>query len=494
MNFTKSRLRPPVGPLTFLLLAASFQLIAQDDSTTRNGPSGLSGGWITGPASNPLSFLNGPAYRTFGSATPYDFRDLRPVSHLDEILPAWLSFGAEERFRFEGYRNGNFKLGNDDSYFLNRFRFQVNLQLKPWLRVTSQVQDSRPFAERGPLGPPNQNNWDLKLAYLEIGNPEKYGVSLRVGRQLINFNNTLLANSEWRNQGRSYDAVAANLHHGRYRLGIIAASVVIPLASGISHHRGGNNIYGLYGAIDNPIRNSTLEPFVLWRVQPAVPVESDGRARTGKQSMHAYGLRFKEKATGSLDYSAEAVVERGSDGPNDIRAWGATAGLAYQTPFARIRPRVFVQYDYASGDNAPSDGVHRTFDTIYPTAHDRFGILDLFGWQNIQAIRAGVTIIPRRRWSVTTQFLDFWLACAADGVYNSSGSSIARDLNGRPGTHIGREADIYTWHEINQHMNVGVGFGRLRAGEFLLNTTSSRDYSGYYVAINFKDAGRSEVR
>ena len=39
--------------------------------------------------------------------------------------------------------------------------------------------------------------------------PEKHWISLRVGRQLINYNNTIIANSEWRNQGRSYDAVVA---------------------------------------------------------------------------------------------------------------------------------------------------------------------------------------------------------------------------------------------------------------------------------------------
>ena len=67
---------------------------------------------------------------------------------------------------------------------------------------------------------------------------------MRVGRQLINYNNTIMANSEWRNQARSYDAVVANLHYDRFRLGIFAASAVIPMDEGISHHQEGNNIYG----------------------------------------------------------------------------------------------------------------------------------------------------------------------------------------------------------------------------------------------------------
>jgi hypothetical protein len=96
----------------------------------------------------------------------------------------------------------------------------------------TQVQDARPFMQKPPWGPPNLNAWDLKLAYAEFGDPEKHWISVRVGRQLINYNNTIIANSEWRNQGRSYDAVVANLHYNRYSLGLFAASVVVPLAEG----------------------------------------------------------------------------------------------------------------------------------------------------------------------------------------------------------------------------------------------------------------------
>ena len=89
---------------------------AQDDVTTQNAASAYTGGYITGPASNPLSFLNGPAYRTSGPTAPYDFPDFAPASLLNQQLPGWISFGWEERFRYEGYHNSGFKLNNNDSY------------------------------------------------------------------------------------------------------------------------------------------------------------------------------------------------------------------------------------------------------------------------------------------------------------------------------------------------------------------------------------------
>lgn len=482
---------PKIAILLFLFLA-SMRVNAQDDVTTQNGSNAINGGWITGPASNPLSFLNGPAYRTYGSKMPYDLPDLRPASQIDSKLPRWINLEAEERLRLEGYTNGSFKQENDDSYWLNRIRFQIDLYLNRWTSLTAQVQDSRPFLQKPPIGPPNENRWDLKEAFVQVGDPEKHWMSLRVGRQLINYNNTLIANSEWRNQGRSYDAAIINLRHDGYRLGIFAASVVVPQASGISPHQEGNNIYGLYGGIENIVPNSVLEPFVLWRVQPSVAVETTSSTKTGKQNMKVYGLRFKARTVETLDYSVQAVLENGADGPNPIRAWGVTGGAGYQFDPVPWSPRLFAQYDFASGDSNPTDGTHRTFDTIYATAHDRFGMLDLFGWQNIKSYRAGATVVPRHRWTVTLQYLNSWLAAPKDAAYSSSGGSISRDLGGQSGTHLGEEADIYSWYEFNRHVNIGAGFGAFGAGRFIEMSKMIHFCSGPYFTINFKDAGRAE--
>jgi len=484
--------RLSAAAILFFVFSLPAALCAQDDVTTQNASSALDGGWITGPASNPLSFLNGPANRTFGSTLPYDFQDFRPVYDLDEHLPKWINFEAEERFRFEGYENSGFKEGNDDSYFLNRFRYQADLRFGSWFKFESQVQDARPFLENPPIGPPNENRWDLKLAYVEIGEPEKHWFSLRVGRQLINYNNTLIADSQWRNQGRSFDAAVVNMQASRYHLGVFAASAVVPLASGISHHQEGNNIYGGYGRIENLAPHSSLEPFFLWRVQPKLVLEAGVSSKTGKEDMQSYGLRFKGRAHTAFDYSIEAVRQAGKDGGEGIRAWGLTGGAAYEFHSATSEPRIFAQYDYASGNSTPGDGVHRTLDTLYPTAHDRFGIVDLFGWQNIRAVRGGATFMPHRRWTVTGQYLDFWAASTADAVYNTSGGSIVHgNVPANIGSHLGQEVDGYSWYELNRHLNIGGGYGRFNTGAFLSDLTTGHVYSYPYFAINFKDHGRT---
>ena len=102
--------------LTAVLIAsAAFPAVAQDDTTTRNGGSALTGGPITGPASTPLSFLNGAAYQTDTAALRTLLPDLAPASLLNQQLPNWIRFGWEERIRDEGYHNAGFKLNNPES-------------------------------------------------------------------------------------------------------------------------------------------------------------------------------------------------------------------------------------------------------------------------------------------------------------------------------------------------------------------------------------------
>ncbi len=472
------------------MFAAAVPLQGQDDLTTQNGSSALNGGWITGPAGKPSSFSNGPAGRLYGNSLPYDFPDFHPASSLNARLPSWLAFDAEERFRFEGYSSGAFQAGNNDEYMLNRMRVKADLRPASWFLISAQVQDARPVYQSPPYGPPNENRWDLKLAYAEFGNPARHWASLRIGRQAINYNNTLLANPDWRNQGRSFDAVVVNLQKERFHLGIFAASIVIPLASGISHHRQGNNIYGIYGRFSAIIPNSDIEPFVLWHVQPSVTIEPAVSNATGKQNLWAYGMRWKGELHQAFEYSAQGVVESGTQGTEPIQAWSTSDGVAYEQVSWLARPRFFAQFDYASGNSDPSRGVHRTFDAIYSTSRDRFGISDILGGQNITAIRGGSTVNPHRRWTVTAQYLDFYLAQANDALYGAAGKSFG---HGDPvfGKHIGQEADIYSWYEFNRHFNVGAGYGRLAAGNFLRHLTGVQVYSTYYVSLNFKDNGRS---
>jgi hypothetical protein len=225
-------------------------------------------------------------------------------------------------------------------------------------------------------------------------------------------------------------------------------------------------------------------------VQPAEVVEPAVSKTTGKEDEKAMGVRLKARPQPALNYSGELIYEGGKVGTQSIDAWATQEGASYQLFNVAAKPRFFTQFDYASGNGNPkANATHTTFDTMYPTAHDRFGITDLFGFQNIEAVRAGATIEPHRRLTFTVQGLDFWAASALDSIYNTSGSSIVFNKTAH-GRHVGAEIDGYSWYELNRHFNLGAGIGAFGGGQFLTNVTTNHSYTTYYVALNFKDNGK----
>src|SRR5713226_1296902 len=132
---------------------------------------------------------------------------LVPSDELNKELPKWLRFSGDYRARLEGFSGGGYKKDNDDAYLLNRFR--VNLLIKPasWLKFYAQGQDARVFwKNQNPAAPPFQNTFDLRLAYMEIGETEKGIAGLRVGRQELVFGDQrLIGHLNWVNTARSFD-------------------------------------------------------------------------------------------------------------------------------------------------------------------------------------------------------------------------------------------------------------------------------------------------
>ncbi|HTQ57130.1 MAG TPA: alginate export family protein [Bryobacteraceae bacterium] len=401
-----------------------------------------------------------------------------PVTKLNQQLPRWICFTAGYRARLESYSAGNFQPGNSDTYLLTRFRLGTLIKPTSWLGAYFELQDADAFWKKGSLGPPYQSTWDLRRAYVDFGDIEEGFFSLRVGRQDLAFGHLrLVGTSYWRNASRGYDAARMVFHRDWLRVNGFVAAPVISGDNGLSHHQPGNIFDGIYTVLENRIPSSTIEPYVLWRLTPGLKVEQGG---VGKLDEKTTGVRWAGNAR-NFDYDAETAGQFGHIGPDPLRAWAWSAVAGYTFESARLRPRIFVKYDFASGDRNPKDGVHGTFDQLYPNIHDHHGLADVIAWQNLKSVRSGVRVSLRRNWIVASAYNDWWLASANDAFYNASGSAVARDPAGMSGTHIGREFDLQTSHRLNRNLELGAGVGYIRSGDFLLRTHHAASYLYPYV-------------
>ena len=399
----------------------------------------------------------------------------------NESLPQWLRFTGEIRDRVEGYQNLGFKPNSSDLYDLLRMRFGMLLQPASFVRFFISTQDSRDF-EKSPHVPPYQNTWDINQAYIELGRTETSGFGLRVGRQELYFGNgRLIGNSWWSNVSRTFDAVRGSYQQGDYRVDAFASSVVIARDGVIDHHNQGNNLHGIYGTIKNKIgAKSQFEPFTFWHVQNGATL------KTGKQGhldQWTYGFRLLGELPDNFDYRTEMAIQRGHLGPADIKAWAGHWVIGNTIPVAWA-PRPFVEFNYASGDsNSKNLSTTGTFDSIYPSTHDKDGIADQVGWRNIKDLRLGLDAHPVRKWELNISGHDYWLANAHDALYPTRGSVVAKDLTGNSGTHVGEEFDFQVLYKPSLQIQIGAGIGHLFAGEFLDKTTKGKDYTlPYFIA------------
>jgi len=344
------------------------------------------------------------------------------------------------------------------------------------------VAGRRRLLEDPPLAPPYQSTWDLRRAYVDLGDIEESRVAFRVGRQDLNFGYArLLGTSYWRNASRCYDAAMAVLNWDWLRLNIFAASQVVATPSGLCHHQQGNDIHGVYSSFKKLIPHSTVEPYFLWHLAPGIKTEEGNLAKLDEKTL---GLRWAGTVS-RFDFDAETAGQAGNIGSDNIRAWAWSAIAGYSLNPLNRTVRIFAKYDFASGDRNPKDGVHGTFDQLYPNIHDHHGLADQIAWQNLKSVRSGVKVSVRRNWMLAGAFNGWWLASANDSFYNSSGGIVARDTTGLSGTHIGNEYDAQTSYRVDRNLELGGGVAYIRSGKFLLRTGHAPSYTYPYVMINY---------
>lgn len=408
---------------------------------------------------------------------------ISPLSWVNHSLPDWLCFTAGYRTRFENTAGGGFEPGVSDAYLLTRFRFGMLLKPASWFKVYSEVQDADAFGKSPPLLPPYQETWDLRRAYVDIGDVDEGRWGFRVGRQDLNFEDgRLIGTSYWRNASRGYDGIEGVLNWRSVNTTAFAASPVILDANGLSHHQPGNNLYGLNGKFSRLAPNGLLETFLFWRLTPGLKTEAGA---PGEMDEKTIGARLSGLVGKSWDYDTEGAGQVGHLGTDKIGAWAWMGIAGYTVQNLRPRTRVFSEYDFASGDSNPADGRRGTFDQLYPNVHDHLGLADQFARQNLKAVRSGARVWLRRNWTLAGTWNDYWLASATDALYNSSGTIVARDAKGASGKHIAEEYDLETSYRVNRDLELGAGLGRVLPGEFLVKTHHPSAYTYPYVMMNY---------
>ena len=407
------------------------------------------------------------------------FAQQAPVNN---VLPDWLRLRGEVRERVEGFDGAGFDDTREDVYWLTRFRINATATPSRHLSFQAQIQDARVARKTvGPTGAPFRAPFDLRTAFADVG-ASTSPVSVRAGRQeLVYGEQRLVGHVAWLNAARTFDAAKVTFRTKALSVDAFAASVVRTLVDDFDKSGAGNRFAGAYATTARLIPGATVEPYLFWK-RDANQRGELGAVATLQHS--TVGVRLAGKLPARLDYGVEMALQRGSLGSEDVEAWAGHWQLRESLPGPGAI-KLTGEYNFASGDEDPADGVRGTFDQLYPTPHDKTGLADQIGWKNIHHARAGFEFTPVTALPIGVNYHSWWLAEPRDAAYAINNSIVGRVLTGADSRHVGQELDVQVTRALTPQIQLAAGYAHIVAGAFLEQTTPGASYSHPYLMVNY---------
>jgi hypothetical protein len=409
---------------------------------------------------------------------------------LQEPGDSYLTLGGESRDRYENFHNYVFGDGPQDSngYNLLRVMLHADLHLGPRARVFVEGINA---TEQGRFGGPRSsdvNHHDLYQAFAEGTFPLGANTSftLRGGRQAIAFGaQRLIGVSDFSNVRRTFDGVRGTLTTPGNKLDVFYARPVRVRPDLADDVTPGTSLAGIYDTWTVPgafaQAGTKLELYALHGVRQSITFNQT----TAGETRDTFGVRVTANPK-PFDYDLEADYQAGRFNGQATRAFSLAAIGGYTFSNAPCTPRTFLGFDLASGGsrNHPGD----TFDQLFPSGHDKFGLIDAIGRQNIIDVHPGFTLTllkdkpGAKQLTLLAQYRRFWRENDQGAVYTSSGS-ILRTGGGSSARAIGGETDLQISWQLDRHVSAYAGHSLFSPGPFIAATGPVGDIHFFYSAL-----------
>lgn len=420
------------------------------------------------------------------AAKPSEPRKPQPtgLERLSDDWPKAVKVGVQYRGRAEEQRGSAATNGRDDGYYLNRIRLEATVNIAPWLKGFAQVQDAQTLGYNIAAQPATHTDTlDLRQGYVEARWPSANGFGVRVGRQEISFGEQrLVGGADWNNTARSFDAVRVFVTQPGVQVDAFMSSVVVLAQNAFDRWKPGETFSGTYVSLSRLVPKGVIEPYVLAKFQTSVKGELGGG---GDGATYTFGARGAGALPRRFDYGVEVAAQRGHISTDPIAAWAGHYALGWTIVPSAIKPRLVAEFNHASGDGDPRDGRRQTFDQLFPTNHNKYGIADQMGWRNMRDAMVGIELFPVKKLKLNADAHRLFLATTADGLYNALGA--LKVLNRQAASRVvGTELDFQAAYAFSKELSFGTGVGTLFAGDYLAQSTGAGTVWTPYLMWNIK--------
>jgi hypothetical protein len=419
-----------------------------------------------------------------------------------------LTFDIQDRVRWE-YKQDNFDFNdsvrtiNDDNWVLNRLRIGLAIKPAPWLKIYAQTQDAREWLSDRPdfpgvFGADGDDTFDLRQAYIEIADYTQCPWGLKIGRQVLEYGDErLIGPADWTNLSRTFDAVKLTYRQKDWSIDAFAGTVVVPTRGKFNQsdflngtETGREQIFSGIYFTTKALDFQTTELYALYLHENlSAPATLFTPAHDTDTNFFTLGVRAKSTPgkLGPWDYELEAAYQVGDVKGKDLSAFAGHIAAGYNFN-AAWKPRLGLEYNYATGDNDPLDGDTETFQNLFPSNHKFYGFMDVFAWQNVHDLSLGLKFTPVKDVTVRTDFHAFWLASNDDVWYRANGSTAVRPLTPAArgaSNYAGSELDVVVSWKARKELTFEMGYSHFFAGDYLGDTGTKDDADFAYVQATF---------
>jgi hypothetical protein len=420
----------------------------------------------------------------------------KPVWNLHDTLnlPKWLSLSVEQRTRYETM-DGSFKAGGKGGDQQIPLQTDVFAQARfNHFRFGGEFLDARQLGSDLSTGVNNTHvdEADLIQGYLAWSDQNflhsGFGTDIIAGRQTLNFGSRrLIARNAMRNTINSFDGLRLRvLDYGNWQFNAFATMPVNRYPSSATAILDGEHDFdtadgktGFSGGFFEMynIGFGVNAEMYLYHLDEGDSAKSQTRNR---RYFTPGGRLYIKPAKGEVDFQLETIGQFGTIHTSATNnkalqheAWYQHVDLGYTVDMA-WKPRFSVLYDYASGDENPTDGNDERFDTLYGARRFEFGATGIYGAfarSNINSPGYNVGFSPLSNVQVGLSHRFYWLAEKKD-AWTTSGLS---DAKGKTDDYIGHQIELTSRWDVHSSLNFETGWAHLFKGEFAKNAPKAPD-------------------
>jgi len=397
-------------------------------------------------------------------------------------LPSWMTLDMELRSRTEDQTAINLIPGQNHFYELERVRGGMEVRPTSWLTGYAQFHDLHALGLPLKYTAANmRDTFDVRQAYLNF---HYKPFQFFAGRQLLNFGNErVIGISDWTQTSRSFDGFDLRVGD-KNRVDVFTASLVNIYPTAADMHSGGLNYNGIYASINSWVPRTTVEPFVLMKRLPRVLSQ---QSDYGTETEVTPGLRVQGLPGKNIDYDVTGTLQRGSYSNDSIRAGSLLARAGYMATYLPWKPHLLGEFDYATGNSHRDPERIGTFDQQYPSNHNAFGLVDLFGFQNIREERLNMDLEPYEQLTMLFQVESLQAANRADGLYNGAGALFVKPPSGGFTTNgVGTGFDASAKYVYRKYLVIQAGVGHFFPGEVMTHNNQGAPLTISWLQLTYR--------